>query len=125
MLHEILIGASLSIVTINYIQFELLRGEGISLGGTVVGFQISNLGLLWSPALWHGCLTKGLRGRRIRFIYDSLVGSGWHCRSFLSYINVAYCWMVGRSLWQINLPADSNTVVNPTTNNARYFFPWK
>jgi len=67
-LHEILIGASLSMIAINYVQFELLSGEGLSHGGILVGFQVPNLSAFWNPVLWSGCLTKGFRTRRIRFL---------------------------------------------------------
>lgn len=68
-LHEILVAASLSAVAINYIQYKLLHvsGGGLSLGGVLAGFQITNLSSVCSPGLWSKSLTKGFRVRRLLF----------------------------------------------------------
>jgi hypothetical protein len=63
-LHEILIAASLSSIVLHCVQYELLHGEGIPLGGLLAGFQVTNLGSLWSPGLWATISIGAAKARR-------------------------------------------------------------
>ncbi|CZR60114.1 uncharacterized protein PAC_10009 [Phialocephala subalpina] len=71
--HEVLITVSLSIVALNYVQYELLHGEGLSLRGVLAGFQVTDLSSIWNPGLWKKSLTRGFRTRRFRFALLVLV----------------------------------------------------
>jgi hypothetical protein len=66
-LHEVLIAASITLVAVNYLQYELLRGRGLSLGQVLAGFQVTSLTSLWSPGVWNKCFSQGFRTRRIQF----------------------------------------------------------
>jgi hypothetical protein len=50
-IHELLITASLSAIVVTYIQFELHRGGGLSLGGVLVRFQITNPNFILNTSL--------------------------------------------------------------------------
>jgi hypothetical protein len=68
-IHEILMAASLSLVAITYIQYELLVGRGLPLNGVLAGFQITSFSAISTSRLWEKKLfIKGSRARRIRFI---------------------------------------------------------
>ena len=56
--HEILIVSSLSMIVLNHIQFELLCGSGIPIGGLFSGFQVSDVDLIWKPGLWATASAK-------------------------------------------------------------------
>ncbi|KAM3076653.1 hypothetical protein ACMFMG_007459 [Clarireedia jacksonii] len=62
-LHEISIGASLSKIGLNLLQYEIMNG-GIPLGGFLAGFKINDLGSLWSPEIW----ATGTCGRKKCFL---------------------------------------------------------
>lgn len=67
-LHEVTLIASLSIVAVDFVQYELLRGKGLAINGIVSAFQLTNLMTLWSRGFWNKCFTTGFRRRRIRFL---------------------------------------------------------
>lgn len=63
-IHELVITASFSAIVLYYIQYELLHGRGVPLGSLLAGFQVTDIGSLWSPGLWAtGFATCG--GKRI------------------------------------------------------------
>ena len=64
-IHEVLIGASLSIVLLSCVHYELLRGRGVPLGSLFAGFQISDLRSLWHPQLWATLLSHDARIRPV------------------------------------------------------------
>ncbi|KAF8857117.1 hypothetical protein BDZ45DRAFT_803557 [Acephala macrosclerotiorum] len=72
-IHEILIAASLSLVAINYLQYELLLGSGLSLSSVLASFQITGLSSIMSPGLGRSYLPKGIRRCRFWFIVLLLV----------------------------------------------------
>ncbi|KAE9363295.1 hypothetical protein N431DRAFT_524226, partial [Stipitochalara longipes BDJ] len=96
-LHEVTIVASLSIVAIHCVQYELLRGKGLSLGGVLAGFQVTDLISLWSPGLWNRCLTPGFRTHRIRFVLLIILSHNDDCHhwSLFSNLDVALHRLVG------------------------------
>ncbi|KUJ19540.1 uncharacterized protein LY89DRAFT_667481 [Mollisia scopiformis] len=72
-LHEILIAASLSMVAISYVQYEVLRGGGLPVGSVLAGFQITNLNSVFNLQLWRKLFPKGFQAHRLRFIAIVLV----------------------------------------------------
>jgi hypothetical protein len=66
--HEVTFIASLSIIAIDFVQYELLRGKGLSISGVLAAFQLTNLINLWSRGLWDRCCTTGFRVQRIQFV---------------------------------------------------------
>jgi hypothetical protein len=64
-LHEVLMAASLSSIVLHCVQYELLHGEGVPLGGLLAGFQVTDLGSLWSPGLWAITFVEGEKFRRV------------------------------------------------------------
>jgi hypothetical protein len=47
-LHEIFMAASLSLVAINYIEYELLTGRGLPLNSVLAGFQITSFSSIFT-----------------------------------------------------------------------------
>lgn len=72
-LHEVLVVASLSTVAIDYVQYELLRGNGISVGGVITSFQITNIACLWEAGLWGRSLAPSSSICRIRFLLFTML----------------------------------------------------
>jgi hypothetical protein len=68
-LHEILIAASLSTVAIAYVQYVLVQGAGLSLGGVLAGFQSSQLTSIFTSGLCNKSFTKGFRTTRLSYIF--------------------------------------------------------
>jgi hypothetical protein len=50
--HEIHLLSSLSLIVLDHVQFELLRGRGIPIEGLFAGFQVGDVASLWKPGLW-------------------------------------------------------------------------
>jgi hypothetical protein len=67
-LHEVFIVTSLSVVIINYMQYELLDGIGLSLGNVLAGFQITSLNSIFGLRLWNKLSWRGFKARHVRFL---------------------------------------------------------
>lgn len=68
-LHEIFMAASLSLVAVNFIQYELFIGRGLPLNSVPAGFQITSFSSIFSSRPWEKKLfVKGSKARRIGFI---------------------------------------------------------
>jgi hypothetical protein len=66
-LHEVLIAASLSAVAVDYMQYELFHGAGLSIGAFISGLQITSLESLWRAGFWSSATPPGFRTRHLIF----------------------------------------------------------
>ena len=56
-LHELLINASISVVLMSYIRYELTLGHGLPFGAMLGGYEFTSLSYIWSKEFW-AAITK-------------------------------------------------------------------
>lgn len=63
-IHEIAIVASLSAAIFTYVRYELMIGDGISVGALFSGLQMAQASYLWSMEFWCSICSKSVSWRR-------------------------------------------------------------
>ena len=65
--HEIAIDASLALIVLSYIRYELTIGDGLPFGAFLGSLQFSQVSYLWSRELWSCLFASGQKLRRLTF----------------------------------------------------------
>jgi hypothetical protein len=114
-LHEISIGASLSKIGLNLLQYEIMNG-GIPLGGFLAGFKINDLGSLWSPEIW----ATGTCGRKKCFLIALIL-------SFLTLLGAtcgpasAILMLPSLGWWEVSVTETLESIARSATTSRPLF----
>ncbi|KAF5877908.1 uncharacterized protein Bfra_000071 [Botrytis fragariae] len=115
-MHEILIGASLSTMGLNLLQYEVLNG-GIPFGGLLAGFRINDLGSLLSPDLW----AIGTRGTK-KFLLIALTLSLLTILAAICGPASAILMLPSLGWWEVSVRQNLEYLVGSATTSKPLFF---